>query len=157
MFPPSIAVDILRIMLSSNPSQDFLIWEHERKELYSVISGYRLLKQQELNSVSGESSRATTNGKVWCKLWKMDVPNKIKVFAWCFSRGSLPTQGNLAKKRIIENLEYPFCRNQSKNTFHATFECPKLAGVWQHYPSHIINQALPRSLIVMPEKMPQSF
>lgn len=84
LFPPSIAVDILKIMIPTNPARDCLLWKHEKKGLYSVKSRYQLIKRQELHTIFGESSRSTKDGKVWRKLWKMNMPNKLKVFAWWY-------------------------------------------------------------------------
>lgn len=75
----------------------------------------------------------------------MEVPNKVKVFAWRFGQDSLPTRRNLAKKRIIENPECPFCKSQCEDLFQAIFEYPDVARMWLHYPLHSINQTTSRN------------
>lgn len=80
------------------------------------------------------------DGKFWQAMWKMRVPNKIKVFAWHCGQDSLPTSRNLAKKSIIENAEYPLCKQQQEDLFHVIFECPNVARIGQHDPLSFNNQ-----------------
>lgn len=47
---------------------------------YSVRSGYRLIKQLEKNCNAGECSMDRARNQIWKRIWKLHMPNKLKVF-----------------------------------------------------------------------------
>ncbi|KAK9996844.1 hypothetical protein SO802_021530 [Lithocarpus litseifolius] len=116
---------ILRIPLSHSYVSDVLLWLHNKNGRYSVKSGYHisrlLLKEARCE---GESSAPVSNSYVWDKIWKLQVPNKIKVFGWRACQNILPTRANLAPRRIIEDDSCPICLRHSESVIHA------LWGVW---------------------------
>lgn len=87
--------------------------------------------------------------KAWRKLWKLAVPNKMRIFAWRFGGDSLPTHGNLEKKRVVENSPCPFCQTHREYLYHAIFECSKVASVWRNY--------LPDSVPYLASRLPLMF
>ena len=68
--------------------------------------------------------------QVWKALWKMRVPNKIKIFGWRVFHGILPTRVNLVKKKIIRESVCPICTQFPKNELHVFWECPAAQDVW---------------------------
>ncbi|XP_075634549.1 uncharacterized protein LOC142606997 [Castanea sativa] len=83
---------ILRVPLSYRDIPDTVVWVGEKSGEYSVKSGYYEAQKawKELNWA--ESSRGAVGREVWKSLWKLRVPNKIKVFGWRACRGILPTR-----------------------------------------------------------------
>ena len=73
-----------------------------------------------------ESSRGSDMQKVWQALWRLKVPNKIKIFSWRVCHGILPTWVNLAKRRIICDCERacPICTQFPETELHILWECP---------------------------------
>ena len=57
-------------------------------------------------------------GGVWKTLWKLKVPNKIKVFGWWACRSILPTWVNLSKKRIIAGNRCEACKMEPETEIH---------------------------------------
>ena len=93
---------ILRIPLSRRPVSDVIFWLHTKNKEYSVKSVYhttRLISRQDNDM--GESLRAANGCPIWAKLWKLQIPNKIKVFGWRACQDALPTRMNLVCQRII--------------------------------------------------------
>lgn len=65
----------------------------EKNGKFSARSSYILIKEM-FSDGSGECSNASRQHVFWKALWKMNVPNKVKVFAWRAFKKGLPTQHN---------------------------------------------------------------
>lgn len=102
LFPPSIVAEIIKTPIFLIPTTNYLTWEPERNEIYSVKNGYQQLKQKELNMETGEASCVNLDQKVWKKIWKLGIPHKIRVFSWLLGRESLPTKAKLQMRGIRE-------------------------------------------------------
>ena len=64
----------------------------------TVHSAYwMVLAREEANQPS--SSRIKEN-TIWCKIWKLSIPSKIKHFLWRALINSLPTKMNLKKRGV---------------------------------------------------------
>ena len=67
---------------------------------------------------------------MWAAIWKLQIPNKIKVFGWRACHDILPTRGNLKKKRILLDELCPLCGLFQESTIHALWECSAAQDVW---------------------------
>ena len=67
---------------------------------------------------------------VWAKLWKLKVPNKIKVFKWRACQNILPTRINLVRRRIIEDETCEFYLRAPKSMIHVSWECGVAQDIW---------------------------
>ena len=74
---------ILRIPLSHRQASDVIMWLHTKKGVYSVKLGYHVARQLKKMESWVETSAGPIGVQVWSKLWKLNVPKKIKVFGWC--------------------------------------------------------------------------
>ena len=63
-------------------------------------------------------------------LWKLRIPNKIKVFGWRACNEILPTKLNLSKRRVIKDVMCPICLRFSESVVHALWECYEARDVW---------------------------
>lgn len=54
-------------------------------------------------------------------LWKIKIPNKVKLFAWIVYKEGLPTQYNLIRKYVYVEDECCFCQNTMEDLSHALF------------------------------------
>ena len=103
-FHPPDATRIKALPLCSTPQPYILIWPHEKSGIYSVKSRFRLLCE-------GQDSMEITNQEnpgdrmFWKKLWKIQVPGKIKHFLWRACTNSLATKDNLVKRKIFDRCE----------------------------------------------------
>lgn len=96
-----------------------MLWIGEKSGEYSVRSGYREARKARMELDWTESSGGVAGGKVWKTLWKLKVPNKIKVFGWWACCSILPTRVNLSKKRIIANNRCEACKTEPESEIHA--------------------------------------
>ncbi|KAL4637806.1 hypothetical protein ACB092_03G102900 [Castanea dentata] len=93
---------ILCMPLFRRLASDLIIWLHTKNGEYSVRSGYHVARELSRQEGSkGESSKAGLDGLVWRHLWKMQIPNKIKVFGWRACQNALPTRENFARCKVV--------------------------------------------------------
>lgn len=70
-------------------SEDILIWPHTTEGEYSVCSAYHVLVEEDGQGLPSSSSSGDSK-KFWKKLWKIQVPNRIRQFFWRAVKDSLP-------------------------------------------------------------------
>lgn len=83
MFQRFNAEAIYQIPLCRRCVTDVLVWLHNKNGRYLVKSGYhtaRMLLQKA--SCVGKGSVPISSSHVWARIWKLYVPNKIKVLGW---------------------------------------------------------------------------
>ena len=71
----------------------------------------------------GESSGRTDEGLLSQRLWKSQLPNKIKVFGWRVCQDILPTRENLASTCGLY-------RQNTESVLHVLWECGVAQDVW---------------------------
>ena len=130
IFRSEDAEAICRIPLSRRQVADSIIWMHNRNGRYSVKFGYYVARQVMRNGNWVECSRRNDEQKVWKALWRMKVPNKIKIFKWRACHGILPTRLNLAKRKIIVETVCPICLQSLENEVHVLWDYPATQDVW---------------------------
>ncbi|XP_075666035.1 uncharacterized protein LOC142635854 [Castanea sativa] len=67
---------------------------------------------------------------VWSTLWRLHIPNKLKIFGWRVCHDILPTRENLARKRIIEDRTCEICTRGDESALHVLWECSVAQDVW---------------------------
>lgn len=91
-FRPEDVEAILQIPLPIRPRDDRLIWHYDRRDQYSVKSGYQIAVGMKFPDLPSCSSQ---NPDHWNTIWKLDIPEKLKIFLWRASNDLLPTAENL--------------------------------------------------------------
>ena len=114
---------ILRVLLSRRVIQDFLFWTFTKFGDYTVRSEYQIARQLQKEGNWAECSSGAVGGSVWKVLWKLKVPNKIKVFGWRACCNILPTRVNLVHKKIIQNNRCEVCKFEAETGIHAIWNC----------------------------------
>ncbi|KAK9991235.1 hypothetical protein SO802_026220 [Lithocarpus litseifolius] len=111
---------------------DSVYWKHSKDGNYTVKSAYKvarsLLKKEEW--VEPSSSGRVGVNRVWAVLWRLRIPNKIKVFGWRACHDILPTRRNLKKKRVLLEDLFPFCSSFQESTIHVLWECKAAQDIW---------------------------
>ena len=129
-FVPEEAAIIKAIPLSLFNREDIPYWPHNRDGVFSVRSGCRLcLDQDEIEAVS--SSDAEDTMTVWKAIWHLRVPNRVKTLLWRAGNNSLPTQANLVKRKVLDDVLCQECKLDAEDTLHAIWSCPKLIDTWK--------------------------
>lgn len=90
----------------------------------------------------GECSEAQNHRKFWQKLWKMNVPNRVKVFAWRACRNGLPTLLNLKTRKVVEEVACRWCKEEEEDITHALLSCKTVREVWYDQLPDLIAEVL---------------
>lgn len=122
---------ILCILLSNRLTLDVMIWLRSKDGEYTMRSGYqmarRIVKQEK---DLGKSSKAAEGGQVWATIWKMEVPNKIRVFEWRACQDILPTRQNLFRRKVVNEDCCEQCKKAPESVLHVLWECGVAQDVW---------------------------
>ena len=102
------ADSILSIPLSTKLPVDRLVWSAAANRRFSVKSAYHLARNRGIID-RGESSDSSGMRSFWRKLWRTNIPNKIRTFGWKACQNILPTKMNLFQRKIIEDLTCDAC------------------------------------------------
>ena len=92
---------ILHVPLSERVIFDSIVWTFSKSGEYIVRFGYHVARQLQKEADWVKCSIRAVGGAVWKVLWKLKLPNKIKVFGWRTCCNVLPTWVNLVHKKII--------------------------------------------------------
>lgn len=63
-------------------------------------------------------------------VWRLQVPNRVKIVLWRAGTDSLPLKVNLKKRKIVNDDLYPGCNLKSESTFHALWSYTEFSLVW---------------------------
>ncbi|KAF5442842.1 hypothetical protein F2P56_035458 [Juglans regia] len=132
MLPPAAANEVLKLIITSSCHQDKTIWEREKNGCFTVRSAYKMFKCMENNDSHGETSHANRKQQFWKSLWKLKVPNKVKIFVWKACRDGFPTRLNLRKKQVVVDDICQLCSKSVEDTTHALYQCPHLLAGWKN-------------------------
>ncbi|XP_042958049.1 uncharacterized protein LOC122293560 [Carya illinoinensis] len=131
IFFPKEAAIISKLHVSPCNNNDRLSWRCTTNGMFSVKSAYHL--QVSINdSKSRQGSRLSNHGVLWKLLWKLKVPNKVKMFLWRAAKDILPTRANLYRRKIIESPLCPICHSFPETTAHVLWSCRAAQDVWSH-------------------------
>ena len=119
---------ILGIPLSSKRPMDRLIRAYTSKGHFTVSSAYKVA----LSSISNPSPEGSNrqNCRNWKSLWGLNVPNKVKNFAWQACHNILPTKANLCHQKILDDPTCEACGLETESSGHLFWFFPKAQEVW---------------------------
>lgn len=122
---------ILRIPLSRRHIQDSVMWLHTQDGTYTIKSSYHVAVEiLKIEKNWTESSCSPPSNNVWERIWKLRIPNKIKVFSWRANLNILPTRDNLCKRKIMADNICELCKSDRESGIHALWECEVARDIW---------------------------
>lgn len=68
-------------------------------------------------------SSSTAVDKNWDFVWKVKLPNKVRVFFWRLLQGALPVVKNMFKRRVVDDVLCPVCKCGEESIYHVFAEC----------------------------------
>ena len=130
LFAHKTRMEIMSIPLQQNTAgRDVLVWTKNQSQSFSVKSAYRIaVRMKEQTRI--EHSTANTERPIWRKLWKLNVPPKVRMFLWGACANVLPTKENLNRRRIQVDPWCETCCQQPELIGHLLWECPLAQNVW---------------------------
>jgi hypothetical protein len=115
---------------------DFIAWHYDNNGLFSVKSTYKVRIDDD--QVAHEPSNGTTVHHLtmssvfpWYKIWKLQCPNKDKIFAWRVAHNSVPMKRRVESKGIELDTKCPMCLRLDEDAGHLLFKCKFARVVWQ--------------------------
>ncbi|KAM2825386.1 hypothetical protein COP1_035189 [Malus domestica] len=90
------------IPLSKRPMEDRIIWHCGNKGKFTIKSAFHVAKNWILTPslAASFSTLSCPFDGLWEKLWKADIPPKVKMIAWRLLSNIVPTAANLIRKHI---------------------------------------------------------
>ena len=127
-FLPFEVDTILSIPLSYSFPDDKLIWLGNKRGVFTVRSAYYMALLLVETCNEGESSVGDPRTLLWKKVWHLNLPEKIRIFAWQACMNTLPTMQHLKVRGVNINGSCPLCGQGPENTMHTLFnyDCSKL-------------------------------
>ena len=129
-FQPEDRLAIMYIPLSTIDTNDRLIWAENRSGKFTIKSAYALALEEEQHTTMGDCLNGLACRKIWKAIWHLNVPQKIKHFAWRASRDILATKTNLAKWKIAPSGICELCGKEEEMVNHLLWFCDHTKGVW---------------------------
>ncbi|KAA3472189.1 reverse transcriptase [Gossypium australe] len=126
-FPGDVADLILRIPLSTVPHEDFLAWSGEPSGVFSVRSSHKLLQKWDPTAYALHNNYMT----FYRKLWRVEIPSKIKIFIWKISWNYIASKVNLYARKLGNNSVCPRCYGSEETLNHLFQGCPVSAEIWR--------------------------
>lgn len=106
---------ILSIPLTTVHTRDVRIWHFTKHGHFSVRSAYylaRKMKTTTATNTGGQSSSLVSENWEW--IWKLNIPNKIKIFFWRALKNSLPVCTLLQRRGVDIINVCPVCDGSRK-------------------------------------------
>nr|KYP44514.1 Putative ribonuclease H protein At1g65750 family [Cajanus cajan] len=101
-------------VVNSSLGLDHFSWRGDSSGCYTAASGYRFLT----TGLSAEGD------EVWKKIWKLMIPEKVKLFLWQGLHSALPTNQVRADRRLAESGACSRCSCPHETILHALRDCP---------------------------------
>jgi hypothetical protein len=133
IFTPFDVEQILRIPLSQNMETDFIAWNKTKNYTFSVRTAYHVEWEHQfgLKYIRSDGQGAEKVNPVWEILWRLNVPGKIKNFAWKALHGLIPGMSILANRHIKVSPLCPICNRGVEDIKHLLFTCKRAKAVWK--------------------------
>lgn len=122
---------ILSIAVAAHDTQDVRVWHYTKHGTFLVKTVYYIaqhIRQQDLYARKGSPSSSEDFN--WDSVWKINLPNKIKVFFWRLLKLALPVLQNLYKTHVVTDVLCSVCKCGEESVFHIFTECHYARIFW---------------------------
>ncbi|KAL4295600.1 hypothetical protein GQ457_12G010160 [Hibiscus cannabinus] len=121
-FHPEVVPHILGVKCpDSTDIPDQVIWRWTSKGNFEVRSAYS-------NLASGSWD---PNHVLWKLIWRMAVPQRLRVFLWVVSRRKLMTNLERCNRHISYSSLCPLCSGADESIIHVLRDCRAASEVWE--------------------------
>jgi hypothetical protein len=128
---PVDAHRILQIPLTPG-REDFVAWHNNWLGLFTFKSAYYCQWNYKFcrHGRNVDITEGASN-LVWKRLWKLDIPSKIKIFGWHVLHGMIPCREILANRHVGNQSGCPMCMARCEDIKHMLFSCERAKEVWR--------------------------
>lgn len=78
------------------------------------------------------SSTTVFQSEGWNKIWRLNIPHKIRVFLWRLCRNNIPVRNRLRYKGVDVSILCPMCDNDVEHLLHVFFDCQFASQCWAY-------------------------
>ena len=132
-FLPFEANTILRIPLSQSLLEDKLIWMGNSRGEFTVKSAYHITHCLVKGKDDVGSSTGDPLKPLWKRLWHLNLPTKIKIFAWRACVNGLPSREKLCARGINTAKDCPTCNKELEFIHHVLLHSEFAIRVWSFW------------------------
>lgn len=139
LFMSNEANVITGLPLSCFGAADKLVWHWSKNGLFSIKSAcYQALEvlrdQKRIPRHTRHTREGSTQSKIpWSKIWKIDIPNKVKVFLWKVCNNILPTNALLHQRHCNDSPSCSIYGNANEDVRHVLLNCRVAKKVWKFW------------------------
>ena len=108
----------MNIPLNHSLPEDQIIWVGNKKGEFNVKSAYYIAIRVLETMEEGESSSGDARSPLWKKLWHLNIPPKVRIFAWKMCMNALPTFVNLQRRGVNICDISPACGMELESNLH---------------------------------------
>ena len=84
-------------------------------------------------SEQGESSSSDLRAPLWKKMWHLNIPAKVRIFAWRLCMNAILTMPNLSQRGVPVDPLCPLCSKEAEFVEHAILKCEIAKKVWENW------------------------
>lgn len=117
---------ILATQIPNGSVKDRIAWTKSVDGKYTVKSGYQHWCDTNMSNTTVVQSSG------WSKLWRLNVPHKVKTFLWRFCRNNVPVRNRLKSRGVDLPIICPMCDSDVEHLLHVFFDCPFASSCWQY-------------------------
>ncbi|XP_057745064.1 uncharacterized protein LOC130962924 [Arachis stenosperma] len=129
-FSQEIFKEILSTPVSVMNKDDHLYWPWREYGNYSIRTGYYAARRVGQNSKYGNPSTSEDKREIWKEVWRMEVPQKIRMFLWKACHDILPVGSNLYKRKMAPDPVCQICLKCPETVEHALLLCDWARATW---------------------------
>lgn len=100
----------------------------EGQDIRRLTSTRKPFKTRDAYNILAPSPSSQDFHSRW--IWGTKVPNKVKIFAWLYSKNRLSMKANLLDKHVMEDAVCGRCDHPSEDRHHVFFDCKLSKEVW---------------------------
>ena len=148
IFLPHEAATILKILISFRLPDDQLVWIGNKRGSFTVKSAYYIAMRMVDDQEFGECSAVHSQTSFWKAIWHLNIPPKIRIFAWRVCKNGLPTMLNLHSRGLNIFGFCPLCDEEMEFVQHALFLCSHAKLTWVNWPDCPVSFSSPNASIM---------
>lgn len=122
---------IMKIPIDHKGLADSRFWRYNKKGMYTVKSAYWVALPTSLRKDNLEFVSTSTSPTFWPKIWKLNIPPKIKIFLWKAAHNAIATEANMATYHVPCSPRCGLCGNPFADTNHVLFFCQGVKDAWK--------------------------
>lgn len=125
------ALGILRQGVTFDIIKNTYIWKCSTDEIFTTRSAYIYIQQIHSQSCSHcEPSSLKHIHKFWNSLWKLQIPQKVKLFTWKSFHNGLPVGSEMQIRIGAHDIHCRFCNYKTESTIHIFKDCLWFSAFW---------------------------